>query len=341
VLERANVTVCIATYNRANWLRTAVESVLSQTYDRFVVLVSDNASDDGTAEVMQAFDDPRVAYLPLAENIGRSANERRLMNLVETDYAVFLGDDDALLPTHLEATVAAIRERPSVGVVHTGCTLVNRDDGVVDPHVKFVRTSGDEVFESGAEFRRRSMQAGWTVCWMSALFRREAILGAGGLREEDGLIDDFPLMLRISTNWDFVYLNRPLVRMRVHASAASSSLGTFTPRGFRTAESVAGMLHEFRVAYLDTAGLPQAETSELRALAERQLRRDRLAHLSMRATTGDSRVSVLRALGGEIRNDPSFIREPWTWRFLAGQVGGKWGRDALRRIRSSPRRATG
>jgi hypothetical protein len=207
--------------------------------------------------------------------------------------------------------------------------------------VQIVSTNADEVTESGAEFRRRSMQAGWTVCWMSALFRRNALLEAGGLREEDGLIDDFPLLLRISTNWDFLYLNRPLVRMRVHPSAASSSLGTFDAGGFRVAESVAGTLYAHRVAYLEDAGLPDEETKRLRALADRQLRRDGIAYLSMLATTGTSRVSVFKALGRKILKEPKLVLELWTWRFVAGRLGGTTIRDALRRARSSARRVTG
>ena len=151
-LERADVTVCIGTYNRARWLRAAIESVLSQTYDRFLVLVSDNASEDDTRDVMQLFDDPRVVYLPLAENIGRSANEERLMSLLETEYAVFLGDDDALPPTHLESTLGAIRERPTVGVVHTSCILVDGEDRVLDPSC-----------EDNRDQRARGPRVGWRV----------------------------------------------------------------------------------------------------------------------------------------------------------------------------------
>ena len=54
------------------------------------------------------------------------------------------------------------------------------------------------------------MRSGWTVCFPSATFRRQALIGAGGLRPEDGVIDDIPLLMRVATAWDFAYLDRPL-----------------------------------------------------------------------------------------------------------------------------------
>ena len=47
-----------------------------------------------------------------------------------------------------------------------------------------------------------------TVCFSSATFRRAALVSGGGLRPEDGAVDDFPLLMRIATEWDFAYLNR-------------------------------------------------------------------------------------------------------------------------------------
>ena len=84
------------------------------------------------------------------------------------------------------------------------------------------------------------------MCFSSAAFRKTALLSGGGLRSEDGVIDDFPLLLRIAADWDFAYVNRSLALMRAHSEAYSSSLGSFMPDGFRSSRLAPDILYEHR-----------------------------------------------------------------------------------------------
>ena len=65
------VTVCLPTYNRAHYLREAIESVLSQTFQDFELLICDNASTDETSEVVKSFRDARIRYVRHSRNINR------------------------------------------------------------------------------------------------------------------------------------------------------------------------------------------------------------------------------------------------------------------------------
>jgi glycosyltransferase involved in cell wall biosynthesis len=334
----ADVTIGIPTRNRSEWLRVSIASVLEQRYENFELLVSDNASDDDTADVVSSFQDPRIVYLPLDHDIGRHANVSRLIELSSTEFFVLLGDDDELLPDHLSSTVEALRRWPSVGVAHTGCAVVDTLGNTLNPHVRLMKSRDQVTFESGSQFRERSMTSGWTVCLSSATFRKEALVRAGGLRPEDGVIDDLPLLMRISTDWDFAYVNRPLALMRVHPDASSSSLGFFTPRGFRSSHDLPNMLYERRRQFLDETDIPEIELLRLRRLAEKEYRRDRVRHLSMRANTGDGLVETTKALGLEIRKDRRIALEPATWRFALGQLGARRLRNGIRRAVKAARR---
>jgi glycosyltransferase involved in cell wall biosynthesis len=326
-----DVTVGIPTWNRSLLLGKAIASVLEQSYRNFALVVSDNASDDDTAGVVASFRDPRLVYRPLERNIGRTANVNRLIGLAETEFVVLLGDDDQLHPDHLSLTVETLKRWPSVGVAHTGCRIVDTFGNTLVAHTRLVKTKDPVAFESGAQFLDRGMMSGWTVCFPSATFRRAALVSGGGLREEDGVIDDLPLLLRIAMGWDFAYVNRPLAVVTAHSDASSSSLGSFMPGGFRTSHSVAHMLYERRRGFLAEAALPELEARRLARIAKRTCRRDRVRHLSTRATTGDGRVVVFKALGEEVRRDRRLGLEPLTWRFVAGQLGGRRLRDGLRR----------
>jgi glycosyltransferase involved in cell wall biosynthesis len=326
-----DVTVGIPTRNRSKLLDKAIASVLEQSYRDFTLVVSDNASDDDTASVVASFRDPRLVYRPLERSISRHGNFNRLIELAETEFVVLLGDDDQLHPDHLSLTVETLKRWPSVGVAHTGCMIVDTLGNTLEPHTRLVKTKDSVAFESGAQFLDRAMKSGWTVCLASATFRKAALVSGGGPREEDGLIDDLPLLMRIALDWDFAYVNRPLATMSAHTGAASSSLGSFMPGGFRSSHSLADMLYERRRNFLAEAALPEHEARRLARIAKQTCRRDRVRHLSMRATTGDGPSVVFRALGEEIRRDRRLALEPLTWRFVAGQLGGRRLRDSLRR----------
>jgi glycosyltransferase involved in cell wall biosynthesis len=326
-----DVTVGIPTYNRSQLLVTAIASVLRQSYRGFSLVVSDNASDDDTANVVASFRDPRLVYRPLERNVGRAANFNRLIDLAETQFVVLMGDDDQLHPEHLSRTVEALRRCPTAGLVHTGCTIVDISGSHLVSHHRLIETRRPALVESGAQFLERSMRSGWTVCFPSATFRREALIGGGGLRPEDGTIDDIPLLMRIATDWDLAYLNLPLAVVTAHSDASSSSLGSFTPNGFRASRSLPDMLYDRRRQFLDEADLPDAEAGRLARIAEKTYRREVLGCLSMRAGTGDGQLTIFRALASEIRRDRRLGLDPMTGRFVIGQLGARRLRDALRR----------
>ena len=74
----------IPTFNRAGWLRESIESVLAQTFTDFRLIVSDNASDDDTPEVVRSFATTGFDYLRTERNVGPIANLNRLIALAET-----------------------------------------------------------------------------------------------------------------------------------------------------------------------------------------------------------------------------------------------------------------
>ena len=141
--------------------------------------------------------------------------------------------------------------------------------------------------------------------------------------------------MRIATDWDFADINEALAVVTTHSDASSSSLGSFTPSGFRGSRSLPDMLYERRREFLAEADLPEVEARPLARIAKKMYRRDVLACLSMRANTGDGQGAIFRALGSEIRRDRRLRLDPMTGRFIVGQLGGRRLRDRVRRVRSA------
>ena len=105
------VSIAIPTYNRAATLERAVRSALGQTHADLEVVVSDNASTDGTADLLArlAAEDPRVRSVRQPANTGMVDNLNAAAALARGDHAMLLADDDWLAPRCVEASLAALR----------------------------------------------------------------------------------------------------------------------------------------------------------------------------------------------------------------------------------------
>ena len=177
------------------------------------------------------------------------------------------------------------------------------------------------------------MAAGVTVCLSSALVRRSAFLEAGGLRESEQPFGDVPLMMRIARNWDFAYVNRPLAVCRTHEDAESVSMGWSTPAGFVWGPEFPALMYERKRKFLAEADLEHDEASYLRSIAERSYRHDRIRYLSMRSLAGSGMRASLTDLWREMQSEHRLAVDSFTWRFVAGQLGGRRLRRAVRSVR--------
>src|SRR5262249_42938414 len=131
IAMNAEITVGIPTFNRAVWLRETIQSVLAQTFTSFRLVVSDNASEDDTPDVVRSFDDDRIDYVRSGHNVGLIANFNRLIELAETDFLMLLPDDDVLYPGHLAASVDLLQRFESVGLTHSAFELIDTRSRVI------------------------------------------------------------------------------------------------------------------------------------------------------------------------------------------------------------------
>lgn len=100
-------SVVLPTYNRANWLKRSIQSVLEQTFEDFELIIVDDGSTDNTRDVISGFADSRILY-HYQENKERSAARNAGIKLASGDYVCFLDSDDVYLPWHLETLKKAL-----------------------------------------------------------------------------------------------------------------------------------------------------------------------------------------------------------------------------------------
>lgn len=117
------VTVSIATYNRADYLRDSINSVLAQTVEDFEIIIVDDGSTDDTRLVVESFDDERVKYV-YQENRGIAAARNAIADISRGTFTAVHDDDDIMLPWRLEVSLAGIK----AGVQASYGSWVNFDD---------------------------------------------------------------------------------------------------------------------------------------------------------------------------------------------------------------------
>jgi len=114
--NKPRVSIGIPVYNGENYLTKAIEAALAQTYEDFEIVISDNASTDGTAEICRAFAerDSRVRYFRNETNLGASRNYRRTFDEARGEFFCWMPHDDAMLPEFLARCVAVLDAEPDV-----------------------------------------------------------------------------------------------------------------------------------------------------------------------------------------------------------------------------------
>lgn len=111
------LTVCLPTYNRAELLPAAIDSALAERELPLELLVLDNASDDGSAELLAAIDDPRLRVVRHPRTISMYANHNAALEHAACERIVFLHSDDRLPAGALRALHAASEAAPEAGLI--------------------------------------------------------------------------------------------------------------------------------------------------------------------------------------------------------------------------------
>ena len=246
------VTVFIPTYNRARLLPEAIKSVLTQTYDDFKLVVSDNASDDSTPQVVASFDDPRLEYVRQPENLGLLGNHNWFLERLDTEYALILPDDDLVYARALEQLVTELDRLPRAGVVHAAFDVIDENGSVLLPHANWTYGVEQDKVESAQEFITESMKWSCRVCASTALMRTEA-LPASGMSVDDFPALDFGMWLRMAgAGWEFAFVDETLGAYRIHSSTHSAAFGPPQGPGYVQGIEIVALLKTVKLRFLDT-----------------------------------------------------------------------------------------
>lgn len=198
-------SVIMPLYNKAPYVRKAVESVVGQTYRDWELVVVDDGSSDGSGEVVAGVADARIRIIR-QENAGVGATRNRGVAESSAPYICFLDADDWWEPTFLEEMEGLITRYPDAGIYGTGYWIVKNGKKRVAP----IGVSEDFI-EGEINYCRVYAK---TLCMpltsITVAMPRTVFDEAGGFPTSIKLGEDFLLWVHIALKHKVALLNKPL-----------------------------------------------------------------------------------------------------------------------------------
>lgn len=207
------VTVLMAVYNGERYLEESVESILEQEFTDFEFLIVDDASTDGTAGILEGFDDGRIRVLRNARNLGLTRSLNRGLKAARGRFVARLDADDRSRPARLQKQRDYLESHPECAVVGS--------------HAAYFRPSEVGTRELPRPVSHEEVVAyvffSNPFCHSGVMFRARAVRPLGGYDPSFRRAQDYDLWLRVLAHgWRLHILPEVLVERRVHGESVSS-----------------------------------------------------------------------------------------------------------------------
>ena len=217
------ITVIITSYNQREFLVEAIESVNAQTLRPREILIADDASTDGSAEVIRDYGKRHAGWIrPLLqrENLGVARNRNLALSKAEGDFVTLLDGDDRFLPRKLEQEYATRLARPGARVVFSNIYDLDRTgrrirlwaDGESPPQGSVFPQVLARQYPHGTTFRNELVDI-------------DCIRKVGGYDETLPRYGDWDLLIRLAERYEVAYCPEPLTEYRRHLDSLSGAPG--------------------------------------------------------------------------------------------------------------------
>ena len=199
-------SVIMPLYNKAPYVRKAVESVIGQTFVDWELIIVDNGSTDGSSEIVAAFTDPHIRIVRLEDNIGPGGARNHGVAKSSALWICFLDADDWWEPAFLEEMAGLVERHPDAGIYGTSYYIVKNgkkriapigvEDGFIEGDINYCKVYAQTLCMPLTSI---------TVCISRKVFEE-----SGGFPTDIKLGEDFLLWIHIALKHKVVLLNKPL-----------------------------------------------------------------------------------------------------------------------------------
>jgi glycosyltransferase involved in cell wall biosynthesis len=211
------VTIGVPVYNGEAFIAATLESLIQQTFQDWEIVISDNASTDGTAALCRRYaaQDPRIRYTRNAANVGSARNFNRTVELAAGEYFKLANADDLAGPELVTKCVEVLDDRPEVVLCYGKTMLIDGDGRVTREYDDRLDLRSPDP----ADRFRHAVQDIGLVNVLQGVMRTEALRKTGCLGSYVG--SDVVLVGELALHGQFFELPERLFFRRIHAGALS------------------------------------------------------------------------------------------------------------------------
>ena len=188
--DRPVISIVMPTYNRGGSLERAVASVVAQTHADFELIVVDDASTDGSDEMVRRFGDPRIRLHRFDSRRGANPARNQGISMARAELVTFLDSDDEFLPHRLEHTVQVMQQDRHTDVLLSSFHTCRRG--------RFVPSTNPDTRLTADELERSLMAHAVVIAGSAITVRREVLTRCGGFAPHLGRMQDRELLLNIA-----------------------------------------------------------------------------------------------------------------------------------------------
>src|SRR5271166_2406828 len=224
------VSVIVNVRNGASTLREALDSVMAQTFSDWEVIVWDDCSTDGSANIIARFSDPRIRYFLSPEETSLGKARDTAIHQARGKWLAFLDQDDLWMPRKLEMQMALDRSHPSKASLGGAPELTEKTTGIIYGRtVRFYPNGLERDYDQAHEFKplpegdifTQLFTKGCFIAMSSAVFRRSAIEEIGGISEQVAIVPDYYLYVAVARRHPVRAVQEVVCRYRMHGANTS------------------------------------------------------------------------------------------------------------------------
>ena len=213
------MSIGLPVYNGERFLEEALDSLLTQTYTDFELIISDNASTDGTEEICRRYaaKDQRIRYNRNANNIGIGRNFNHVFELSTGFYFKWASADDLCKPEHLARCLDVLEHDDNVVLAYPKTRFIDENGKILDINDADWNLRSETVYERLGH----AIRADYWVNPHYGLMRARALAGTRLMPTYPG--GDYRLLAELTLKGKFVEIPEYLFFRRIHSAASSQN----------------------------------------------------------------------------------------------------------------------
>mgnify|MGYP000878719393 CR=1 FL=1 len=216
--ETADVSVLMTVYNGERFIKEAIESVISQTFENWQLVLVDNASTDGTLNIINSFTDIRIHKVFLDQQISRTQALNLALRESNSEFIAILDADDLAERDRLKVQVQFMKDNPNAGIVTSCAKLIDANGEVF----AYWRPPGFP------ELLNNYLSWDMPICHSTMLARRKVLVeNFFGYNEELKIGQDWDLGIRVAQRYPIFSVNEILGSWRRFEGSITGSPENF------------------------------------------------------------------------------------------------------------------